>query len=144
MDEAEQAEEILGRLLDLARRMYVNFHDVSTSIGLTPPEGQALHRLDEAVPMRAMADLLGCDASYVTVVVDRLEARGLVNRTPDPDDRRVKRLVLTTTGRKLRNEMIATVHRTTPALTGLDPAQRRDLLRLLRALAPARPLSAES
>ena len=134
-EEAAQAEEILGRLLDLARRMYANFHEVSASVGLTQPEGQALYRLSEPLSMRALANLLSCDASYVTVLVDGLEARDLVERTSDPDDRRVKRLVLTKQGRKVRNELIDTVHQTTPALAGLDPAQRRQLLRLLRALA---------
>ena len=134
--EAAQAEEIIGRLLDLFRRMQANFEETSASLGLTAAEGQALHHLDEPAPMRAMADSLCCDASYITVLADRLESRGLVNRTPDPDDRRVKRLVLTDAGRSLRAELVAAIHATTPALSGLDPAQRDALVGLLRSLAP--------
>ncbi len=67
-----------------------------------------------------MAESLCCDASYITVLADRLEARGLVNRAPDPDDRRVKRLVLTKRGRKVREELLTAIHETTPALAGLD------------------------
>lgn len=139
MDEkidAEQAEEIIGRLLDLFHRMQTNFEVTSASLGLTAAEGQALHHLDAPAPMRAMAESLCCDASYITVLADRLEARGLVNRAADPDDRRVKRLVLTKRGRKLREELLAAIHETTPALSGLDTAQRVALVRLLRSLAP--------
>lgn len=141
MDEridAEQAEEIIGRLLDLFHRMQTNFEVTSASLGLTAAEGQALHHLDTPAPMRAMADSLCCDASYITVLADRLEARGLVNRAPDPEDRRVKRLVLTKRGRKLREELLAAIHETTPALSGLDAAERVALVQLLRSLAPMR------
>ena len=116
--------------------MQTNFEVTSASLGLTAAEGQALHHLDAPAPMRAMAESLCCDASYITVLADRLEARGLVNRAADPDDRRVKRLVLTKRGRKLREELLTAIHETTPALSGLDPAQRVALLQLLRSLAP--------
>lgn len=134
--DADQAEEIISRLLDLFHRMQANFESTSTSLGLTAAEGQALHHLDAPAPMRAMADSLCCDASYITVLADRLEARGLVNRSPDPEDRRVKRLVLTKRGRKLRAELLAAIHETTPALVGLDAAQRSVLVQVLRTLAP--------
>lgn len=45
------------------------------------------------------------DASNVTDVVDRLEARGLVTRTIDPSDRRVRRLVLTAEGEAVRRKL---------------------------------------
>src|SRR5947199_6006644 len=44
---------------------------------------------DRALPMRRLADALACDASNVTGLVDRLEARGLVERRASADDRRV-------------------------------------------------------
>lgn len=133
-----QAEEIIGRLLELFRRMQANFEETTAGLGLTVAEGQALHQLDTPVPMRSMAESLWCDASYVTVLADRLEARGLIMRVPDPDDRRVRRLALTEAGRALRDELIATVHATTPALAGLDAAQRAGLLELLKVLATDR------
>ena len=45
--------------------------------------------------MSALAEALYCHASNVTGIVDRLESRGLVERTPGAEDRRVKTLVLT-------------------------------------------------
>jgi DNA-binding MarR family transcriptional regulator len=48
--------------------------------------------------MGALARLLQCDASNVTWLADRLEARGFVERRSDPTDRRVKTLALTEAG----------------------------------------------
>lgn len=141
-EDPEQSEEIIGRLLDLFRRMQANFDETTASMGLTAAEGQALHHLDDPAPMRAMADSLCCDASYITVLADRLEALGLVNRAPDPDDRRVKRLVLTDVGRAKRAELLAAIHSTTPALLGIDTAERSELVHLLRKLAPAAEVAA--
>lgn len=118
-----------------AIKKMANFGEATAALGLTAAEGQALHHLDEPAPMRAMADSLCCDASYITVLADKLVARGLVQRAADPDDRRVKRLVLTDAGRAMRNDLVASIHATTPALTGLDAADRAALIDLLRKLA---------
>ena len=56
----------------------------------------------EAVPMRSLAARLDYDASNLSVLVDRLERRGAVERRPDPGDRRVKALALTAEGERLR------------------------------------------
>ena len=56
----------------------------------------------EAVPMRSLAARLDYDASNLSVLIDRLERRGAVERRPDPGDRRVKELVLTPEGERLR------------------------------------------
>ncbi len=135
----EIGEEIIGRLLDLFRRMQANFEATAISLGLTAAEAQALHHLDAPAPMRAMADSLCCDASYITVLADRLEARGLVNRVADPGDRRVKRLVLTEAGADKRRELIAATHASTPALVGLDARQRDALVGLLRSMDGSAP-----
>ena len=57
--------------------------------------------------MGRLARGLGCDASNVTGIVDRLEARGLIERRPGAGDRRVKVLVVTVTGERLRATMLA-------------------------------------
>jgi DNA-binding MarR family transcriptional regulator len=83
-------------------RMRQRFLSVVVEFGLTPPLYIALKHLDDPAPMRDLADRLSCDASYVTGIADRLEALGLVARRPDPSDRRVKQLALTTKGRTVR------------------------------------------
>ena len=80
------------------------------------------------------AGALHCDASYVTVLSDRLESLGLVERVPDPSDRRVRQLVLTKEGRRMRTRLITKVHSTSPAVANLDAAQRDQLLALLRLI----------
>jgi DNA-binding MarR family transcriptional regulator len=134
--DCEQAEEIIGRLLDLSRRMHTHFDASTAALGLTPAEGHVLHRLDAPAPMRSMADSLCCDASYITAIADRLEAHGLVTREADPADRRVRQLALTDRGRAMREQLVSAIHASTPAMVGLDAAQRDSLLGLLRLVTP--------
>lgn len=48
-----------------------------------------------------LAEILGVGLTTLTGIVDRLEARSLVQRQPDPNDRRVRRISLTDTGKQL-------------------------------------------
>ena len=50
--------------------------------------------------MGDLADITGADAPYVTLIVNELEARGLVTRTPDSGDRRRKLVTLTRAGQE--------------------------------------------
>jgi DNA-binding MarR family transcriptional regulator len=50
--------------------------------------------------MHQIADRLGSERSNVTGIIDRLEARGLVERQPDDRDRRIKNVVLTPAGQE--------------------------------------------
>jgi DNA-binding MarR family transcriptional regulator len=130
----QRDEEVVLRLLDLFQRMRAHWESTCAAMGLTPAEGQALHRLDTPVPMRAMADTLHCDASYVTQLTDRLEGAGLVERVADQTDRRVRQLRLTQQGAVARAQLIEASHVESPALAALTDAQRDQLLGLLRAL----------
>jgi DNA-binding MarR family transcriptional regulator len=82
--------------------------------------------------MRDLADRLCCDASNVTGIVDRLEERGLVERRPATDDRRVKHLVLTEAGDDVRQEHRGKLVDDLPLLVDLTPEERRQLAGLLR------------
>ena len=57
-------------------------------------------------PMRALAQQLFCDPSNVTGIVDRLEARGLIERRSSETDRRVKIIRLTAEGQRVRAEVV--------------------------------------
>ena len=80
-------------------------------------------------PTNQLASRFGVDPGWVTEIVDRLEARGDVVRRTSPDDRRVKLLEVTDSGRQTFAAMEALFSTPPPEL--LD-APREDLLALVR------------
>ncbi|HEX4529055.1 MAG TPA: MarR family transcriptional regulator, partial [Acidimicrobiia bacterium] len=86
--------------------------------------------LGEPCSQRELAQCLHFDASNVTDIVDRLEERGLVSRTIDPSDRRVRRLVVTAEGEALRRKLFERALDEAPiqSLTSAELVQLRDLL----------------
>jgi DNA-binding MarR family transcriptional regulator len=79
---------------------------------------------------RTLAARLHCDPSNVTLLVDRLEVRGLVESRPDGKDRRVKAIALTPTGRQARDRLVATTA-DSPTFAKLSQTERRQLAQLL-------------
>ena len=65
-------------------------------------------------------------------LVDRLEARGLVARHANPEDRRVKHVVLTDAGARLRAQLLDRVGRPPAGFARLALAEQRELRDLLR------------
>jgi DNA-binding MarR family transcriptional regulator len=76
------------------------FHEACDATGLAPGGLKTLLKLspDQPIPMRELADFFRCDPSYVTSLVDGLEAAGLAERRSHPTDRRVKMVVLSRRG----------------------------------------------
>jgi len=103
---------------------------------LSPIQCQVLHLIepDRPVPMRQLADTLSCDASNVTGLIDRLEARGLIRRESSTDDRRVKVLQLTPAGARLRAQLLKRMSGSALPLARLSATEQRTLVRLLEAL----------
>src|SRR5215211_5789920 len=109
-DPAVEAWRLMTSLVFSARpRMF----QVAQEFDLHPGQLRALQLLDPGseVPMSVLAGSMFCDASNVTGIVDRLEARGLIERRPQPP----------------------------PELAALEPAEQRALRDALRPLegAPA-------
>ena len=98
---------------------------------LIPPHWIALQALEEPRPMGELAKQLSCDNSNVTWITDRLEERGLVTRTQAPHDRRVRLLVLTDEGRKLRQEISERLAKPPSAIAGLSRDDQRTLRDIL-------------
>ena len=122
--------ELLGRLMMSQRP---RFMALCREFELFPPQVMVLRSLDQPRPMREVADQLACDSSNLTGITDRLEERGLVRRTADPGDRRVKLLVLTEEGERMRAEL---VERMSPP-EALGALSERDLATMRRLLAKA-------
>ena|SRR5688572_6041064 len=89
---------------------------------------------DRPMPMGELASALACDASNVTGLVDRLESRGLLRRSPSAEDRRVKVLSLTPLGARIRGALLEKMTSSPPTLRRLSEADQRALARILRRL----------
>ena len=98
-------------------------------LGLTFSQAHALRLLDPELPlpMSSLAERLFCDASNVTGIADRLEARGLVERRTAEADRRVKALTLTDDGVALRDRVLAIMNEPPAAIAALSAADQRTL-----------------
>ena len=109
---------------------------LAAELRLSPAQCHALHLIepDRPIPMGELAETLGCDASNVTGLVDRLESRGLVRRRPSEGDRRVKVLVLTPTGARLRAVLVDRMTAPPAALERLTLREQRALVQILRRL----------
>lgn len=92
-----------------------------------------------AIPMREIAQHFGVDSSYVTTLVDDLEANGLAERRPHPTDRRVKTIVLTPKGIEARRRIEELMYQPPTCFGALSDAELAQLRRLLDKLAAADP-----
>jgi DNA-binding MarR family transcriptional regulator len=129
-DPASEAWALIARLF--APKGKPRFVQIAHELGLAPQQAGALKALVEPVPMGDLAASLHCDSSNVTGIVDRLEERGLVHREPAPGDRRVKMLVLTPKGERLRQEITRRFTEPPAQLASLslrDQKALRDILR---------------
>lgn len=91
----------------------------------------------EPLTLAEIADALQVDRPYTTVIVNRLESLGLVERTTDVRDRRRKLVMLTSSGREAV-DVARDVLDTPPAeLNRLSPAELRQLATMLAKLLAA-------
>ena len=134
---------------DLARRVWARMFDYlmrtaperTRSLGrrgLTPNDARALSTLAaaEGRTMRSLAEEWECDASNATWIVDRLERLGLAERRTIPHDRRVKLVVLTARGEKMKAELLREFHTPPADLVALGERDLELLERLLKKLPP--------
>ncbi len=107
---------------------------ISAEFGISPMALKMLYGLEPGSerPMSALAGNVGCDASNITGIADRLEARGLVERRDDPRDRRVKLIALTDDGARVREQILERLYRPPEAITRLSAADQRTLRDVLR------------
>jgi len=95
---------------------------------------KALRRLDTPVAMKDLGQRLHCDPSFVTMIADALEQRGLAKREPNPADRRIKNLALTDRGLEIKAAMEREVLGQMPWAHALDRSEREQFLELVRKM----------
>jgi DNA-binding MarR family transcriptional regulator len=124
------------RLLAITERLRQHWAAHAAALGLTAAQVKVLLRLapGTATPMRKLANQLGYDASNLTTLVDRLAGRGALERQAEPADRRVKALVLTPEGERLRDQFWRNLLSDPGPLAPLLEPDLRELARLLAKL----------
>lgn len=109
---------------------------LAADLELSPAQCHLLTLIEpnHAMTMGELAHALSCDASNVTGLVDRMESRGLLQRNPSEEDRRVKVLSLTPLGARVRAALIEKMTSSPPTLGRLSQADQQALARILRQL----------
>jgi DNA-binding MarR family transcriptional regulator len=134
-----------GADADLARRAWRAMSDVildhdrkvavSDELGMSWTRVLALRRLAaQPLTLRGLAERLSADPPYVTLMVDDLEERGLVQRMPHPEDRRAKLVQLTADGRAAAARADAILDEPPPALREVPAEDLEAVLRVLERL----------
>jgi DNA-binding MarR family transcriptional regulator len=100
-------------------------------LGLTPPQALILRLLVRPRPMKDLAAEMLFDPSYVTALVDGLEERGLAERCPDQNDRRIKLIAVTDAGRAAQFVLQQRISSSLPGIDRMNDDERLDLARLL-------------
>lgn len=133
-------ESTVDLLMAAARSMRRAFGEAMADWDITPGQARALRIVGELGSARpsVIAEHLRIAPRSATEVVDALEARALVERVPDPSDRRATTIVPTAEGLRLDAELAQARRAVTEQrLAGLDPADRSELDRILRLLVEA-------
>jgi DNA-binding MarR family transcriptional regulator len=129
--------EILGCLAELIGQVVAYGEKIAQRFSFPSFFIKALHTLDCPMAMKELGRRMHCDPSFVTVIADGLEKRGLARREAHPGDRRIKNLVLTDEGVELRQRVERELAARMPWSRVLDRNEREQLLALLRKMASA-------
>ncbi|MEU6799581.1 MarR family winged helix-turn-helix transcriptional regulator [Streptomyces neyagawaensis] len=130
--------EVVELIGTVVARYHAEYEDAAAEHALTGAQARLLGLLSlEPLPMRQLAQKLRCEPSNVTGIVDRLEARGLVERRPDPKDRRVKLAAATTEGRQVARGLRESLNFAREPLAGLSTRERESLRDLLQRMLEA-------
>ncbi|SRR6266550_8048420 len=126
--------EVVGLWFEMQARLEAHFTRLAGEHGLSATQAKVLMQLqpEGSVTTRALADQLQYDASNLTGVIDRLEERGAVRRQPHPQDRRVKGVMLTEEGARLRQAFWEQLTGRSGPLGQLSRRELTDLRNLLR------------
>ncbi|GAA2344580.1 MarR family transcriptional regulator [Streptomyces kunmingensis] len=127
--------ELIGAVV---ARYYQEYEEAAARHGLTGAQARVLSLLAlEPLPMRQIAQRLKCEPSNITGIVDRLEARQLVERQPSPGDRRVKVAAPTEEGARVARSLRDSLDFAREPLAGLSRDERLALRDMLKTMVGA-------
>ena len=95
-------KDVARQIVEFYDRLSNWEHEVVRDSDLTPGQMHAIEIIghDKSLRMKELAEKLGVTTGTLTVTVDRLERKGLIERQPHETDRRSYRVVLTKTGQE--------------------------------------------
>lgn len=110
--------------------------ELQAATGLSPMEVHAIRGLhpETPTPTLALASKIHCEPSNITTIVDRLERAALINRFPDPSDRRIRLVCLTPGGLAVQSQINAYLRTPPAAINRLNASEQHTLRRLLRKM----------
>jgi DNA-binding MarR family transcriptional regulator len=129
----DASQTCLELCIQVGKELYKRFDRRLGALGLTPVQAQVLAALadTEGLSMRDLGERLCCVDSNVTAIVGRMVEAGWVERHPDPQDARVRRVRITPQGRGLL-AAATEAPRCCPELAALlSPREWADLRRLI-------------
>jgi DNA-binding MarR family transcriptional regulator len=136
-----ELDTLPGHLIRRLQQIAVGlFMEETAAFDLTPVQFAALTTVARQPDMdqRTLARTIGFDTSTIGGVLDRLERRGLLQRNPAPDDRRVRRLSITAEGQALLAQALPAMQQAQKRiLAPLPAADRAVFMRLLGTLVKA-------
>lgn len=109
VSEVSVYQKLIALMMRSKRQMFA----ASEVLGLTHVQAMLLITMkpDSVSSMNELAEKMGCDASNMTGLVDRLEANDYIERAADPDDRRVKKIKLSDHGCQCRKSLLSELHK---------------------------------
>jgi DNA-binding MarR family transcriptional regulator len=127
-------ESIPLLLADVSRLMRRSFDQRARSIGVTRAQWRVLTMLvrNEGINQGGLADLIEVEPITLCRMVDRLAEASLVERRPDPNDRRVWRLFMTEKARALLSDLrLLAAGLNEEAMDGISAREQQQLRNLL-------------
>jgi len=133
--------QVVARVLRAAHHIQTRLDGIAAAYGLSHTgDLDVLSDLDRAGPPyertpSELASALLVTTGGMTVRLNRLQGAGLIERRPNPSDSRGVLVRLTSTGKALAEDALATLLQIQATdIRGLEPSARSDLAGLLRAL----------
>lgn len=130
-----EAEEMADSVQALRRLLLRSFDTDIVKSGLTVPQMNALEELsrEDGLSLKELSGRMGLSHSTVSGIVDRLQRRGFVGRTPDPKDRRYSRIFLSKGIRDYVREEVPS-RRLYPFLKALELASVEERTQILEGV----------
>lgn len=127
----------IGFLLRKAQQRHLSIFSTHIGEDLTAQQFAALAKLNEVGPssQNSLGRQTAMDVATIKGVVSRLKDRGLIDKAPDPDDKRLHLIDLTAEGRRTIERVLPLAQEISRmTLAPLDRAEQQTLIRLLKKI----------